>query len=228
MKILLASAAVAALALAAAPAAAQVNGIAIAEPTIAIASAQARQTADAQIGTTFQAQRTQLEQLQQQRATIARQFDTDNNGELSEAEQTAAQSNTAVLQQLQTVEQQIAQTQQPITAARVYVIEQILLQFNAALQQVVQAGNIQLILTPASAVFAADTVDVTDDLVAALNQRVPTVSTTVPEGWRPQQASVQMFQEVQQILLAAAQQQAAQQQAAGANPAPAQQPVEGR
>jgi Skp family chaperone for outer membrane proteins len=169
MKILLASAAVAALALAAAPAAAQVNGIAIAEPTIAIASAQARQTADAQIGTTFQAQRTQLEQLQQQRATIARQFDTDNNGELSEAEQTAAQSNTAVLQQLQTVEQQIAQTQQPITAARVYVIEQILLQFNAALQQVVQAGNIQLILTPASAVFAADTVDVTDDLVAALN-----------------------------------------------------------
>lgn len=223
---LFAALAASAAAIAAVPAAAQVNGIAIAEPAIAVASAQALQTAYGQIATTFEAQRTQLEQQQQQREALVRQFDTDNDGQLSEAEQTAAQSNTAVLQQIQAIEQTIAQTQQPITTARVYVIEQILMQFSAAMQQVIQAGSIQLILTPASAVYAADAVDVTDKITAALNQAVPTVATAVPEGWRPQQQSVQMYQEVQQILLAAAQQQAAQQ--AAQQPAAPATPVQGR
>ena len=236
MKTLLLSAAGAALAIVATPAVAQVNGIAIAEPAVAVARSQALQAAYTQIGTTFQAQRTQLEQSQQQRADLIRQFDTDNNGELSEAEQTAAQANTAVMQQIQTIDQTIAQTQQPITAARVYAIEQILLQFSAAMQQVTSQSSIQLILTPASAVYAADAVDVTDEITAALNQRVPTVSTAVPEGWQPRAQSVQMYQEVQQMLLAAAQQQALQQaqQPAAAAPAatppattPAQ-PVQGR
>lgn len=221
-----AAVAASAVAVTAVPAVAQVNGIAIAEPSIAIASAQALQTGYGQIATTFEAQRTQLEQQQEQRAALVRQFDTDNDGQLSEAEQTAAQSNTAVLQQLQTIEQTIAQTQQPITAARVYVIEQILMQFSTVMQQVIQADSIQLILTPASAVYAADAVDVTGKITAALNQAVPTVSTTVPEGWRPQQQSVQMYQEVQQILLAAAQQQAAQQ--AAQQPAAPATPVSGR
>ena len=59
---LLATAALALSVLVAVPASAQVSGIAIADPAIALASSQARQTADAQIATTFQAQRTQLEQ----------------------------------------------------------------------------------------------------------------------------------------------------------------------
>lgn len=239
MKTLLSSAAasatIAALALAAVPASAQVNGVAIAEPAIAIAGSQALQTAYTQIGTTFQAQRTQLEQSQDERTALIRQFDTDNNGELSEAEQTAAQQNTAVMQQLQTIDQTIAQTQAPITQARVYAIEQILLQFSAAMQEVVTQNNVQLILTPASAVYAAEAVDLTPRITAALNTRVPTVTTAVPEGWRPQQQSVQMYQEVQQVLVAAAQQQAqaqAQEGAAAAAPAatpPAAQPaVQGR
>src|SRR5690606_1035629 len=114
--------------------------------------------------------------------------------------------------------------------------EQILLQFSAAMEEVVTQNNVQLILTPASAVYAAEAVDLTPRITAALNQRVPTVTTAVPEGWRPQQQSVQMYQEVQQVLVAAAQQQQAQAQAqegaAAAAPAatpPAAQPaVEGR
>lgn len=240
MKTLLLSAAGAALAIVATPAAAQVNGIAIAEPAVAVARSQALQAAYTQIGTTFQAQRTQLEQSQQQRADLIRQFDTDSNGQLSEAEQTAAQANTAVMQQIQTIDQTINQTQEPIVAARVYAIEQILLQFSAAMQQVTSQTGTQLILTPASAVYAADAVDLTDEITAALNQRVPTVSTAVPDGWQPRAQSVQMYQEVQQMLVAAAQQQALQQaqQPAEATPAatppatpaatPAQQPVQGR
>jgi Skp family chaperone for outer membrane proteins len=221
------SAALAALAaLAAVPAAAQVNGIAVADPAIAVAGSQAIQTAYNQIGTTYQAQRTQLEQLQQQRATLIRQFDTNNDGQLSQEEQTAAQANTAVIQQVNGLDQQINTIQQPITLARVYAIEQIGQQLNTAVQQVVQANNIQMILSPASTLFVADPVDVTDDIITRLNTLVPTVSTTAPQGWQPSQQSVQLYQQVSEILLSVAQQQQAQQQQPAAQQPAA--PVQGR
>ena len=202
------------------PAAAQVNGIGVTEPAIAIAGSKALQTAYQQIGTTYQAQRTQLEQLQQQRDTLVRQFDSNGDGQLSDAEQQAAQSNATAVQQLQTLDQTINQTQAPIQLARVYVIEQIAMQYGNAVQQVVTANNVSLIVTPASVVYAADAVDVTDEIVARLNTLVPTVSTSVPAGWQPQRQSVQLYQEVQQMLLTAAQQQQAQQAAPAAPAAP--------
>jgi len=204
------------------PAAAQVNGIGVTDPSIAIAGSQALQTAYQQIATTYQAQRTQLEQLQQQRDTLVRQFDTNNDGQMSEAEQQAAQANTTAVQQLQTLDQTINQTQAPMQLARVYAIEQIAMQYGTAVQQVVTAGNISMILTPSSVVYAADAVDVTDEIVARLNTLVPAVSTSVPAGWQPQRQSVQLFQEVQQMLVTAAQQQqqAAQQGAAQTPAAP--------
>ncbi len=206
----------------AAPAAAQVNGVGVTDPAIAIASSQALQTAYQQIGTTYAAQRTQLEQLQGQRDALVRQFDTNGDGQMSEAEQQAAQANTTAVQQLQTLDQTIQQTQAPIQLARIYAIEQIAMQYAAAVQNVVTANNVSLILTPSSVVYAADAVDVTDEIVAQLNTLVPTVSTSVPAGWQPQRQSVTLFQEVQQMLLtAAAQQAAAQQQQGAAAPQPA-------
>lgn len=222
---LLAAALVAASTLAAVPAAAQVNGIAVTDPAIAIAGSQALQTGYQQIGTTFQAQRTQLDQLQQQRAGLLRQFDTNGDGQLSEQEQTAAQANTTVIQQVQGLDQQINQAQQPITAARVYVIEQLLMQYNAALQQVVTQNGVQLVLNPNGVVWLADAVDITQKVTAALNQLVPTVSTSAPQGWQPQRQSVAVYQEVSDILVAAAMQQAQSQQ--GQQQAPAR-PAQGR
>ena len=210
----LVGAALAALsAIVAVPAAAQVNGIAVADPALAVAGSQALQTAYGQIGTTFQAQRTQLAQLEQQRATAIRQFDTNNDGQLSQEEQTAAQSNAAAIQQIQGLDQQLNTIQQPITLARVFVIEQIAQQLNAAVQQVVQAGSIQMIFNPSSTLFVTDAADVTDEITTRLNTLVPTVSTAAPAGWQPQQQSVNLYQQVQEILVAVAQQQAAQQQA---------------
>jgi Skp family chaperone for outer membrane proteins len=219
------AAALALTAAAASPAAAQVGGIAVADPAIAVAGSQTLQTAYSQISQTFQAQRTQLEGLQTQRDTLVRQFDTDGDGQLSDAEQAAAQANTTVRPQVEALDQQIAQVQGPITAARIYAMEQILQQFNPALQQVIADRAIQLILTPEAAVYVAEAVDVTDEIMAAISARVPTVSTAVPQGWQPQRQTVNMYQEVQQILLSAAiQQQAAAQQQQGQP----QQPVEGR
>jgi len=216
-------------ALVASPVAAQVNGVAVADPAVAVAGSQALQTAYNQIGTTFQAQRTQLEQLQQQRSTALRQFDTDGDGQLSQEEQTAAQANSGAIAQIQGLDEQINTIQQPITLARIFVIEQIAQQLNPAVQAVVQANAIQLILSPASTLYIADPVDVTDDIIAQLNTLAPTVSTAVPQGWQPQQQSAQLFQQVQDILVTvAAQQQALQQQQAQQPAAAAAAPVQGR
>ena len=215
-------------ALVAVPAAAQVNGIGVADPAIAVAGSQALQTAYNQIGTTFQAQRTQLEQLQQQRAGLIRQFDTDNDGQLSQEEQTAAQANTAVIQQVNGLDQQINTIQQPITLARVYVIEQLAQQLSPAVQAVVQANNVQLLLNPSAALYMADPVEMTDEIIAQINQLAPTVSTAVPAGWQPQQQSAQLYQQVAEILLQVAMQQQQQQAAAQQQPQPAGAPVQGR
>ncbi len=216
---------------AAVPAAAQVNGVAVADPAVAVAGSQALQGAYQQVATTFAAQRTQLEQLQQQRADAIRQFDTDGDGQLSQEEQTAAQANTTVMQQVQGLEQQINAAQQPITRARVYVVEQLAQQLSPAVQQVVQAGNIQLILNPNSALYIGDAADVTDEIITQLNQLAPTVSSAAPDGWQPQQQSVQLYQQVSEILLTVAlQQQAQAQQGQQGQQAqqPAATPVQGR
>jgi len=220
--LLCAGAALALSAVLAAPAAAQVNGIGVSDPAIVVASSAALQAAYGQINTTFAAQRTQLDQQQQQLTTLLRPFDTDANGQLDDSERAALQGNASVAQQAQTLEQTISTTQQPITAARVYAIEQIAQQLNPAVQQVVTAKSVSVILSPQSVVYVAQAVDLTDDIVAALNGLVPTVSTAVPQGWQPQRSSVELYQQVQQLLLQAAMQQA-QQQAAQQPAAPAAQ-----
>ncbi len=204
------------------PAAAQANGIGVTEPAIAIAGSKARAAAYQQIGQTYAAQITQLQTLQTQQQTLLRPFDTDNDGQLSETEQQAMQGNASVMQQVQTLEQTMSQTNAPIQLARFYAIEQILLKYGEALQQVVTANNLQVVLTPSSYIYAAPALDVTGKIVAQLDTMVPAVSISAPAGWQPQRQTVQLTQEVQQVLIQAAQ---AQQAAAGQQPAPA---VQGR
>lgn len=212
--------------LTATPAAAQVNGIATVEPAIVIAQSQALQNAYQQIGTTYQAQRTQSDQLQQQRTTLAQQLDTNSDGQLSDEEVAAAQQNNAsVVQQIQGLDEQIAQVQAPMQRARIYVVEQVAAQYGAALQQVVSDKSITLILAPDAIVYGPN-IDVTNDVATALNARVPAVSATVPADWQPNRNSVQTFQQVQQVLLMAAMQQQAQQQGQAAPVQDSQ--VEGR
>jgi Skp family chaperone for outer membrane proteins len=212
------STALAAAAVVAVPASAQVSGIGVAEPAIVIAGSAALNGAYSQIGTTYQAQRTQLDQLEQQRVTLLKKFDSNNDGQLSEAEQKAAQTdaNAANRKQLETLENQITQVQQPINLAAVYAVSQIAQQLSPAVQQVVSQGNVQLILSSDSVLYAADAANLNQKITTALNSRIPQVSITPPTGWKPDQATVQLFQEVQQVRLQAA---ALQQRNAAATPA---------
>lgn len=203
----LAAAALAGTAFVAAPAVAQVNGIATASPEAVIVRSKARIAAYQQIDQTYAAQITQARALRQEMATMQQSLDANKDGQLTEQEVAA---NPGVVQQIQQKEQQMAQLSQPIVLAQTYAIEQLIGDYNNARQVVLQNKKIQILLNPDAIQYAPDTINVTGDIVAALDQRMPTVQTTPPAGWRPRAESYQTQQTVQQILLGVAQQQAAQ------------------
>ena len=212
----IAAAALAGTAAIATPAAAQVAGIATSSPEAVIVRSQARIAAYQQIDQQFAAQIGQIRTLRQEMQTLQQSLDTDSNGQLSQAE---LQANPGVVQQIQQKEQQLGQASQPIVLAQTYAIEQLINDYQNVRQQVVQQKNIQLLLTPDAIQWAPEAVNVNDDLVAVLDQRVPTVQITPPEGWRPRQDSLAAQQTVSQVLMNVAQQQAAQQQAQQQQPA---------
>jgi len=202
------------------PAAAQVAGIATTSPEMVIARAAARNTAYQQIGTQYATQIQQIGTLRQEIQTLAQSLDTNKDNQLSDAERNA---NPTALTQVQQKEQQINSLATPITLAQAYALDQLAREYDAARQQVITAKRIQIMLDPDAIQYAPPAVDVTNDIVAALNTRKPTVTIAVPAGWQPSREIMGLHQTVQQILLAAAQQQAAsQQQAQPATQQPAQ------
>jgi Skp family chaperone for outer membrane proteins len=206
----IAAAALAGAAAIATPAAAQVAGIATSSPEAVLFGSKARVEAYKQIDTQYAAQIGQLRTLRQEMATLQQSLDTDKNGQLTQAE---AQANPTAVQQLQQKEQQMGQVSQPIVLAQAYVLEQLINDYQNVQQQVVQQKKIQLLLNPDAIQWAPAAVNVTNDLVAALDQRMPSVQITPPADWRPRQESLAAQQTVSQILLGVAQQQAAQQAA---------------
>lgn len=206
----IAGAALAGAAAIATPASAQVAGIATSSPEAVIVRSQARINAYQQIDQQFATQIQQARTVRQEMGTLQQSLDTNNDGQVTQAE---AQANPGVVQQLQQKEQQLAQISQPIVLAQTYAIEQLINDYNNVQQQVIQQKGIQLLLTPEAIQWGPDSVNVTNDLVAAMNQRMPSVQITPPEGWRPRQDSLQTQQTVSQVLLGVAQRQAAQQAA---------------
>lgn len=212
---LLAGAALALAATATAPAAAQVAGIATSSTEGVFFRAAARTAAYQQIQTQYAAQIAQIGTVRNEIQTLIKSLDTNNDNQLSDAERRA---KPAVVTQIQQKEQQLGTLATPITLAQTYALDQIAREYDAARQQVVTAKRIQLLLQPDAIQWGPPTVDVTNDILAALNTRRPTVPTAVPAGWQPSQQILQLHQTIQQISAAAAQQQAA---AAAQAPRPA-------
>tara|TARA_B100000678_G_C18163349_1_gene484044 strand:- start:539 stop:1225 length:687 start_codon:yes stop_codon:yes gene_type:complete len=207
--------------IAAVPAAAQVNGIAISSPEAVIVQSQARVAAYQEISQRFQSQIQQINTIRQEVSTLEQSLDTNSDGQVTNAE---AQANSNAITQLQQKEQQLNQLYAPIVLAQTYAIQQLVADYENAQNQVIQQKGIQMLLSPDVIQYAPDNADVTGDIVAALNQRMPSVQSTPPEGWQPSQQALALQQRLQQILLGIAQQQAiARAQQNGAQPqAPAQ------
>jgi Skp family chaperone for outer membrane proteins len=175
-------------------ASAQAGGVAVANPEQAIAQTRAWTTARGQIETTY---KTQIDQANTRRQALTNElrplvqaFETARSA--PNANQSALQTQA---QQIQTREQaantELQRLTQPAQRAQAYAIEQIQAQLGTAVQNAVRARNVQLLLSPQAALFAAPTADITSAITTELDKLVPTVNTTPPANWQPGQQGQQ-------------------------------------
>ena len=223
-KTMLTLAVAAAAIVAAAPATAQVGGIATAAPDSAILSAKAFGAANNQIATTYKAQLDQATAKQTALTTQIRTIlDTNKDGQISQEEYQASQVATNPLSgRVKAAESAgqpaIDQLRAPAVKAQAYAIEQVALKYDAALQAVVRAKNINIVLSPNAIQYAPPTVDITKDVIAELDRQTPTVGITAPANWQPSQDTVTLLQQYRQAVYM---QEMRRAQGAQAGPAPA-------
>lgn len=208
---LLAPASLALAAMFAMPAQAQVEGrIATVDIARTVIGTTAFQTSYEQVNQTY-AQQNELRRTKaQERQTLLATFDTNGDKQVDDGE-LAVKQNTPDFAKLQTLEQEITALGNQIDGARVYAIEQILVQYGPALQEITTAQQIKLVLEPGSLLFAVPEADITQQVTTALNAKVPSVGVVPPAGWQPSREGVQIYQDIQQRLIAAQRLQQAQQ-----------------
>ncbi len=154
------------------------------------------------------------------RSTLLQAFDTNGNKQLEDAE-VAAKQNTPEFTKLQTVTQEVQALTNQIDFARIYAVEQVAVQYSAALQEVITKQQIKLVIDPSSLIYLTPEADITPQVVTALNAKVPSVGVVPPTGWQPSREGAQIYQEIQQRLVAAQiQRQQQQQQQQGNTAAP--------
>lgn len=174
----------------AAPVAAQAQTVAVANPEQAIGASRAWATARTQIETTYKAQ---LDQAEARRQAVGKELQplvTAFN-----TARAAPNANQASLQQqattIQTREQaaqaEIQRIALPAQRAQAYAIEQISAKLPDAVQAVVRARNVSMLVRPDAVLFAGPTADVTSAITTELDRLVPTVSVTPPANWQPGQ-----------------------------------------
>jgi len=171
-------------------ASAQVNGVAVADPEAAIANSRAFTTAVTQIQATY---KTQLDQATARRNAIQTELQP-----LVTAAQTAARAPGATeaslrpqLSAIQAKEQagnaELQRLTAPAQRARAYAAEQVQRQLATAVQNVVRAKNVSLLVSPQATLFTQPAADITPAITAELDRLVPSVTTTPPANWQPGQ-----------------------------------------
>ncbi|MEL7444473.1 MAG: OmpH family outer membrane protein [Pseudomonadota bacterium] len=193
-----------------------------------IIATQAFQTGYEQIRTTYSAQIQTRQERAQRRQQLLESLDTNGDREINDAELAAAEG-TPQATELAQIDSDLQGIQQQLDGARVFVIDQILGQYAAALTEVTEQQQIGVVLAPEVVLFPANGVDISQAVVTSLNAKIPSAGIVPPQTWQPRPESVALFQQIQQFLLRA---QAIQQQQAAAaaqqGEAPATQPPSGR
>jgi len=220
-------AAPAALAIAA-PAHAQVAGIAYANPTSVVASSKAFGAANQQISTTYKAAFDQMQQrrtaLDNELKPLVAQLDSNKDGRVSEEEAKAAQTakNPAVekIRTAQTnAQNDLGRLSNPAARAELFAIESVLRQYEAAQLRVVNARKISVVLSPEVFMYAPDSANISQAIVAEIDKVAPTVSIQPPADWQPSRETLAIQQQIAQAAQIQAYQQAAAAQQRGAAPA---------
>jgi len=170
-------------ALAAAPQA-QAQSVATADFDGAVVKTKAFTAAAATIKTTYQAQITQVEGYQKELQALLAPFDTNKDNQIDDNELRAAQASPSWANVV-AKQQQINSTQAPIARAQAYVFEQVSAKLNQAVQAVITARGLSLIVKPDAVVWANQVGNITPAITAELDKLVPTASPTPPANWQP-------------------------------------------
>jgi Skp family chaperone for outer membrane proteins len=92
---------------------------------------------------------------------------------------------TAFQTKYEQAQQQAARGRQQLEANQAYVRKQILDKLNGVYQGVMQRRGANLLVEQGATLASTTSVDVTNDVLAALNAALPTVSTTAPASAAP-------------------------------------------
>lgn len=181
---------VAAAVLSPAPALAQVSGIAVANADQAVANSRAWTAARTQIETTYKTQidqaRTRGQTLERELQPLITAFNTARAA--PNANQASLQTQAQTIQtRQQAAQQELGRLTQPAQRAQAYALEQISNRLPEAVQTVVRARNVSLLLRPDAALFAQPTADITPAITTELDRLVPSVGITPPANWQPGQ-----------------------------------------
>jgi Skp family chaperone for outer membrane proteins len=173
-----------------APAAAQVAGIAVANPEGAVARSKAWTAAQAQIAATYKAQidaaEARRQAIQTELQPLYAAFDKARSAP-GATEASLRPQATAIQTKETAANQELARLTAPAQRAQTYALEQIQAHLGAAVTAATTRKNVQLLLRPDAALFAQPTADITADITTELDRLVPTVGTTPPANWQPGQ-----------------------------------------
>ncbi|MEP9360497.1 OmpH family outer membrane protein [Sphingomonas sp. KR3-1] len=219
------------------PAHAQVNGIATASPVRVVDASKAFAAAQQQIQGTYKGAFDQInarrQAAQKEAEPLLAQLDTNKDKKVDDAELKAAQAaKNPVLDKIAAIQNaanaDVNKLSLPAARSELFAIESILRQYDAAQMRVITARKIGVVLSPEVFMYAPDTADISDAIVAELDKAVPTVGIQPPADWQPARETQALQQQLAQLEQIRAYQAAAQQRpagAAGAAPAPAAAPA---
>ena len=141
----------------------------------------ALQTRQQQLGAPLQAEMQQIETA----ATAAR----NQTGAARTAAEAAIQTRLQALQTRQnTANQELQRLEQNIRSSQQNVSQQIDARMNPILQQVMSARGANIVLPKGATLANSDALDVTAEVLAALNQQLPSVTVApLPQAAAPQQ-----------------------------------------
>ncbi len=138
-------------------------------------------TAQTQLQTQLTQIQQRAQQLNQPLQTEGQSLQTAVNALAGKQPDAALQKRAADFQQKQNAAQQeLAQREQTFNRNRAYVAQQVQQKMNPIISQAMTARGATVALDQGATLASAASIDITNDVLTALNAQLPSVSTTAP------------------------------------------------
>lgn len=172
------------------PAQAQVAGVAVIDPDLALNNSRAWKAAATQLQTTFKPDLDRADArakaIQAELQPLVTQFETARRAPTPNEAALRTQAEN-LQKRREAAQQEIGQMTINYQRARAYAIEQLQLQLRTAIDAAANRKNASIVLLPSDVAFLKPAADLTADVTTELDRIIPTVSITPPPNWQPGQ-----------------------------------------